>query len=86
MTFLEKEILMDGVVDHVTYKKRVFMAYIRASKMAVERSFLKGKFLLKKSLMAYVSRSCDLLKKEIFDGLYKQLKNGSGMGFSKKEI
>ena len=86
MTFLEKEILTDGVVDHVTYQKRVFMAYIRASKMAVESSFLKGKFLLRKSLMVYISRSCDLPKKENFDGLHKQCKNGFGMGLPNKEI
>ena len=46
MTFLEKEIVTNGVVD-------------------------QGKFSLKKSLMAYVSRSCDLVKKEISDGLHK---------------
>lgn len=55
MTFPKKGILMDEEVDHVTYQKRISMAYISRSKMVVERSFLEGKFLLWKSLMAHVS-------------------------------
>ena len=37
-------------------------------------------------LIAYISRSCDLPKKEIFDGLHKHLKNDFGRVFPKKEI
>ena len=41
---------------------------------------------LKKVSVGYVSRSCDLPKKEIFDGLHKCLKNAYGGVFPKKEI
>ena len=40
----------------------------------------------KKVSVGYVSRSCDLPKKEIFDGLHKCLKNAFGGVFPKKEI
>ena len=36
--------------------------------------------------MAYISRSCDLPKKEIFDGLHKRLKNGFGKNYQKRKL
>ena len=35
---------------------------------------------------AYVSKSCDFPKKDIFDGLHKQLKSGFGMYLPKKKF
>ena len=41
---------------------------------------------LKKGSVADVSKSCDLPKKETFDGLHKCLKNAFGGVIPKKEI
>lgn len=61
-----------GVAGHVTYQKRILLwLTISTYKMAVERSLLEGKFLLKEGLIAYNKQSKNNLKifqKENFDG------------------
>ena len=57
-------------------KKKFLMAYISVSKMLLEGSFLKRKFLLRKYLMDYY--------KGKFDGLHKQLKNDFGKNYRKR--
>ena len=44
------------------------------------------KFTKKEVLMADISKSCDWPKKDIFDGLHKQLKSGFGVYLLKKKF
>ena len=43
-------------------------------------------FLKKEILMDYISKSCDLLKKDIFDGLHKHFWEAFSKKLPKKEI
>ena len=49
-------------------KKGILMAYV-----SDHRKWFGMEFLKKEILMDYISRSCDLPKKDIFDGLHKQI-------------
>ena len=62
-------------------KKGILMAYV-----SNHRKWFWMGFPKKEILMDYVSRSCDLLKKEIFDGLYKHFRGAFFEKLPKKEI
>ena len=62
-------------------KKGILMAYV-----SDHRKWFGMGFLQKDNLMDYISRPCDLPKKEIFDGLHKHFGEAFSEKFPKKEI
>ena len=62
-------------------KKGILMAYV-----SDHRKWFGMEFLKKEILMDYISRSCDLPKKDIFDGLHKHFGGAFFEKLPKKEI
>ena len=62
-------------------KKGILMAYV-----SDHRKWFGMGFPKKEILMDYISRSCDLPRKEIFDGLHKHFWGAFSEKLPKKEI